>query len=1047
MKPDRRSQHLLNITKSKAKMWEYDIPVEHHITITESPEKLFALSIALLGDVAAEINRGYEDTDSFKELKSHLLFSADFFNSSDETKLFETLSSKLRLLSSAAFYLCDMPGNAKVLADSLEYSDLATKTDSLGLLLLRMLQDKYSTGLSRQNGDSDNITEELSALFTDFYIEGNPSAILRLVNRLRKAVYTNGTEEQLLLGDVIGAVARRKIDNASIRVLSNYTYIDIEQWRTALSKQSFIREFWPAQHLLGKIGILRGQSAIVQMPTSAGKTKSIELILRSAFLSRRTNLAAIIAPFRALCHEITDSLKLSFKDEDVGVDTLSDVLQDDYNLENLLGLSVKPQIIVVTPEKLLYILRHHLEIAEHLKLIFFDEGHQFDSGKRGITYELLLTSLKKFIPYEAQKILISAVIPNAEKIGSWLNGEETVAKGSDLIPTQKSFGFVSWKDSLGQIKYVDKTEDIFYVPRVIERHTLLRKVRERKERVFPQKDDGNDIALFLGLKLCANGGVAIFCGRKDTASNICKQAVEIVERGYPVGNLKDFSDYEELLAISALFEQNLGIESIGAKGAKIGVLAHHNNVPHGIRLAIEHAMREDKIRIIVCTSTLAQGVNLPIRYLIITSLYQGSDSIKVRDFHNLIGRAGRAGKHLEGSILFAESEIYDNKTERKKKWQWEKAQALLDISKSEDCISSLLTIFEPISNDNGKPLLNNGKPIPDLEKVIAFFLDDGIFLELATEIEKKLGASGFTINIVLPQLLQKKQQLESIENFLLAHWEDNNENIESWASELAKQTLAYHLADEEKKIQIVKVFQLLADNVAEKVSEPERKKVFSKTLYGINVTSKIEAWVNDKKDILMSIANMDSFINAIWQLFCEMVENNTNSSLFTRFDKPDVRKDILLAWTSGKSFAEHLKLLNEQGVHKKRGGQRCEFSVEDIVDVCENIFAFEGTLFVGAIIEFIDTFPDFDSLTKDLFKVFQKRIKYGLPNVSSINLYELGFSDRFLSQKIASLFQNQDLRKDEIQQKINEPDILKSIQALRLPSYYKGKLQLLQSGI
>ena len=65
-------------------------------------------------------------------------------------------------------------------------------------------------------------------------------------------------------------------------------------------------------------------------------------------------------------------------------------------------------------------------------------------------------------------------------------------------------------------------------------------------------------------------------------------------------------------------------------------------------------MKEGLVRFVVCTSTLAQGVNLPIRYLIVTSVYQGKEQIKVRDFHNLIGRAGRAGMHTEGSILFAD---------------------------------------------------------------------------------------------------------------------------------------------------------------------------------------------------------------------------------------------------------------------------------------------------------------------------------------------------------------------------------------------------------
>ena len=74
-----------------------------------------------------------------------------------------------------------------------------------------------------------------------------------------------------------------------------------------------------------------------------------------------------------------------------------------------------------------------------------------------------------------------------------------------------------------------------------------------------------------------------------------------------------------------------------------GIFSHHSILAHGIRLAVEHAMR-DHVRFVVCTSTLAQGVNLPIRYLIVTSVYREHGTrIKVRDFRNLIGRAGRVG--------------------------------------------------------------------------------------------------------------------------------------------------------------------------------------------------------------------------------------------------------------------------------------------------------------------------------------------------------------------------------------------------------------------
>lgn len=94
------------------------------------------------------------------------------------------------------------------------------------------------------------------------------------------------------------------------------------------------------------------------------------------------------------------------------------------------------------------------------------------------------------IPKGAQKVLISAVISNAEAVGRWLNGEPNVVEGTTLIPTFRSVGFASWLDQLGRIEYVDSRgaeQGEFFVPRVIERFKLGRKKRERTDRFFLKK--------------------------------------------------------------------------------------------------------------------------------------------------------------------------------------------------------------------------------------------------------------------------------------------------------------------------------------------------------------------------------------------------------------------------------------------------------------------------------------------------------------------------------------------------------------------------------
>jgi len=530
MRPEQKSQLLLGVTRSKAKMLEYGVPEEHHIKITQDPAKLFTISIGLLGDLAAAINREEPDPGSLSELRTNLLFSARFFDSYFQSKLNETIDPYLVLLGSASYYLCDLPGSASVLAKRIDNDCPDLDGDGLEDLLLWLLQADLGTYFDGAEGPFGGFIDGISKWILQFFEDGNgEDSLLDLATKLRDAVYEFGTPRQLLFGDVIAAVLRKKLDNSAWKALPSYSGLPLDKWLHALQKESFIKELWPAQHLLGKADVLKGESAIVQMPTSAGKTKATELILRSAFLADRVALAIIIAPFRALCHEIKNSLVEAFHNEPTKVDELSDALQTDFEIAELLG---HQQILVVTPEKLLYVLRHAPELATHVGLLVFDEGHQFDSGTRGITYELLLTSLRSMIPVGTQKVLISAVISNAEAVGEWLNGEPNVVEGTTLIPTFRSVGFASWLDQLGRIEYVDSRDaeqNEFFVPRVIERFNLGRRGREQKDRYFPEKDDGQAIALYLGLKLVPNGSIAVFCGRKSTAANICEKAVDVIE--------------------------------------------------------------------------------------------------------------------------------------------------------------------------------------------------------------------------------------------------------------------------------------------------------------------------------------------------------------------------------------------------------------------------------------------------------------------------------------------------------------------------------------
>ena len=162
-------------------------------------------------------------------------------------------------------------------------------------------------------------------------------------------------------------------------------------------------------------------------------------------------------------------------------------------------------------------------LPKSIDLILFDEAHQFDSGKRGVTYELLLTSLRAVLPTNCQKILISAVINNAKEGGDWINQNANVVSSEDLLPSSRSIGFVSWKNILGRIEFVSTANPEnkeYFVPRAISQRELPKKEREISSRFFPERNNSQSIALYLGLLLVQNAGVAIYCGRKDTVVKI-----------------------------------------------------------------------------------------------------------------------------------------------------------------------------------------------------------------------------------------------------------------------------------------------------------------------------------------------------------------------------------------------------------------------------------------------------------------------------------------------------------------------------------------------
>jgi hypothetical protein len=607
MKPEANALNILSTTRATAKMHEFRVAPEDFIELPRDPAVLFALAIGILGDVAAKVaDEIPEGADvhgidplpvplSWGELDPSplegLRFASVFFDAFLNSRLDGSVTTEFSLLCATAYYLAGNVGSAAVIIRYMDPPPLEL-AGGLGSLVYAILRNEF------QPIDGDHAHSDLT--------------LEVLCNDIRDELYDNGSPRELLYGDLVGAICAHKLRNAARTILPVASGLDVDLWQPALEKPHFPIELWPAQQRIADAGLLTGKSAVIQMPTSAGKTRATELIIRSAFLSKRASLAVIVAPYRSLCHDIRGDLATAFAGEAIRLDEASDSYQFDLVLETLLA---QESVLIVTPEKLLYMLRRAPDLAERIGLVIYDEGHQFDGMARGPTYELLLTSLRMALAKETQILLISAVIGNAPDVAAWLIGDpNAVVDGEGLLPTTKSIAFASWQHARGRLEYVspqDPDEREFFVPRIISDTLLARKPRERTDKCFPEKKDGADVGLFLGLHVVSNGSVAIFCGRKDSATKVCKRAVDIFDRGIALQRPVTVSDAAEVEKIRALSEAHLGADASATLAAALGIFAHHADTPHGLRLAIEHAMKENLAKFVVCTSTLAQGVNFP----------------------------------------------------------------------------------------------------------------------------------------------------------------------------------------------------------------------------------------------------------------------------------------------------------------------------------------------------------------------------------------------------------------------------------------------------
>lgn len=385
------SNYMLKYQKAKAKLVEYDISQKDYPKFPLNSNELSYPVIYILSRYAESIIEN--DETGKAEFAPYMVKASQYFDASVGANDRTAYDTDFLLSGAAAYFLSNDFGSSKVLCAALFEKIKDTPTMGTSQIILRnllgyLLLDKVFPISSDTFGG-----EELCRALLFYYIngEGLPN-IEQAIREYRTAIYKNNDPMEIYYVDILLAVITIALSKAAWKLIPQYSKLEPGQWEEYLKSSKSPKMLWPAQQLIGKKNVLSGENAIVQLPTGVGKTKSIELIIRSSFLSNRTATAIIVAPLRALCNEIASDMTSAFG-ESVLINQFSDILENDFFVD----FTLKATILICTPEKLSYIIHHQVEFLDEIGLYIFDESHMFDDGRRGTAYELLISEIRKHI--------------------------------------------------------------------------------------------------------------------------------------------------------------------------------------------------------------------------------------------------------------------------------------------------------------------------------------------------------------------------------------------------------------------------------------------------------------------------------------------------------------------------------------------------------------------------------------------------------------------------------------------------------------------------
>ncbi|PAV62988.1 hypothetical protein WR25_03880 [Diploscapter pachys] len=357
--------------------------------------------------------------------------------------------------------------------------------------------------------------------------------------------------------------------------------------------------------------ILNGENFIISLPTGAGKTAVAEILMLRECLYNRRN-AILLLPYVAIVKEKISSL--SFFEDEFGI-VIEEYAASKGRLPPIKRRS-SGSVYVATIEKGNMLINSLLEQnqLQQIGLLVVDEMHMIGDRSRGATIEHIL--IKYRYKTRGQVIGISATMSNLDEL-------------------QRAFGALLYSTSFRPVPL----DEYIKVGQTI--HKIVPGGKTIPYRDLPPNRiacDVDGVCQLLQAVVPKNSAI-VFCPNKKNCENLALMLSRVVPKSFTQYRVQE----KQKIINNIREEDNENIDNILATCIKSGIAFHHSGLTHDERKQIETGFIDGTICVICATSTLAAGVNLPAKMVIIKSPMVGIDRLGKAQYMQMVGRAGRAG--------------------------------------------------------------------------------------------------------------------------------------------------------------------------------------------------------------------------------------------------------------------------------------------------------------------------------------------------------------------------------------------------------------------